>query len=163
VAGVTRNIVLLVIIAFVTAAGYFSIEGWRNAILGAGIAAATWVVSSRLFRHLGRFRQPRGSLFDRALHVSDEGPGRPADLEAVERLFGWRTYAPDEFDKRIRPSILRLVERRLMDRRGIDPTTDPERAREHLGPELQALLLERAETGADTQRLSSLIDEVEAI
>ena len=162
-AGLTRTIVILAIIASATAAGYFSIEGWRNAILGAGIAGAAWVVSSRLFRHLGRFRQPKASLFDRALHISDAGPDRPADLEAVERLFGWRTYAPDEFDKRIRPSILKLVERRLIDRHGIDPTTDPERARPHLGPELRALLIEREEMGADTRALAVLIDEVEAL
>ena len=162
-AGLTRTVLTLILIAFVTAAGYFSIEGWRDAILGAGIAAAAWIVSSRLFRHLARFKQPKASLFDRALNVPDASPGRPADLEAVERLFGWRSYAPDEFDKRIRPFVLRLVERRLVDRRGIDPTSDPERAREYLGPELQALLLDRADRGADTQRLTLLIDEVEAL
>ena len=162
-AGLTETILTLVFVAFVTAAGYFSIEGWRNAILGAGIAAGAWIVSVRLFRHLGRFRPPKASLFDRALHVPDESPGRPADLEAVERLFGWRSYASDEFDKRIRPFVLRLADQRMMDRRGFGPTTDPERAREFLGPELQALLLERADMGADTRKLTALIDEVEAL
>lgn len=162
-AGMTRTIVVLVLIVVATAAGYLSIEGWRNAILGAGIAAVLWIVATRILKSLGRFRHPKISLFDRALRAPRSGPGRPADLEGVERLFGWRTYAPDEFNNRIRPFILRLVNRRLMDRRGVDTSTDPERAAVYMGPALRALLLERTEERSDTRRIAELIDEVEAL
>jgi hypothetical protein len=159
----TRTIVSITLIGMATAAGYLAIKGWRDAILGAGIALVLWIVASRVFRRLGRFRPPRVSLFDRALHVPAMRPGRPADLEAVERVFGWRSYAPDEFEHRIKPFIRRLVERRLLDHRGIDLSADPERATAHLGPHLRGSLFEARETRAETRDIATLVDEVVAI
>lgn len=162
-AGLIRTIVIVGLVVIATAAGYLSIEAWRDAILGGGIAIILWIVASKVIASMGRFRAPRTSLFDRALQVQEAGPDRPADLASVERLFGWRNYAPDEFNSRIRPFISRLVDRRLSDKRGVELSNDPESAATYLGPNLRALLVDRVDAPADTARIAALIDEVEAL
>ena len=162
-AGLTRTIVWLVIIVLATAAGYLAIEGWRDAILGAGVAFVVWIVASKMFERLARFRSGRVSLFDGALRRPEAAPERPADLAAVERVFGWRSYAPDEFDSKIRPVVRRLVEWRLLETAGVDLTSDPERAATLLGPRLREELIEGREGRADTGYIAELIDEVEAL
>jgi type IV secretory pathway TrbD component len=163
VAGMTRTIVSLTLVALATAGGYLAIEAWRDAIAGAGIALSLWIVASKVFQRIARFRPPRTSLFDSAMRSVEPRPDRPADLQAIERLFGWRTYAPDEFDGRIRPFIRRLVDSRLQDRAGVDLSSDFDRAVTLLGPNLRQLLVERREVHADTAQIASLIDEVEAL
>jgi hypothetical protein len=121
------------------------------------------MVASKTLRRMRRFRPPRVSLFDRALQTFAPAPERPADLAAIERAFGWKSYAPDEFDSRIRPVIQRLAERRLMDRRGIDLASDPKGAASYLGPHLRAVLVDRRETRVDTPQIATLIEEVEAL
>ncbi|MGH2756100.1 MAG: hypothetical protein ACRDLB_16940 [Actinomycetota bacterium] len=162
-AGIARTLASVVIIVLATAAGYIAIGGWRDAILGGGVALIAWIVAAKMFERLTRFRSARVSLFDRALRKPETGPERPADLAAVERLFGWRSYAPDEFDSRIRPFLERLVERRLLERTGADLTSDPGRMAGLLGPRLRAALIDRDEVRADTGSLMALIDEVEAL
>ena len=162
-AGMTRTIIYGVLIVFATAVSYLSIRGWRDAILGAGITLLAWLIASRTYERLRRFKPARVSLFDRALVVAEVQPSRPADLEATERLFGWRTYAPDEFDSRIRPFVQRLVARRLFDRHDVDLASEPERAARFLGPQLNEVLIEERQMPSNTEHLSLLVDEIEAI
>jgi hypothetical protein len=92
---------------------------------------------------------------------------RPPDLESLERTFGWKTYSRRDFDHRVRPLLVRLIEHRLIASRGITLAKQPLEARAALPEELRALIDGATPSSAadpvTTARIARLLDAIEAI
>lgn len=116
------------------------VPGWAGVAIG---TSALWVFAAGLllFARLMRQAPGRGHWFDRMLRTSPSRPGRPADLEHLERVLGWRAYSGPDFDHQVRPVLGALVRHRLRDRHGIDVTTDRVRATDVAGADLVALTI----------------------
>lgn len=108
---------------------------------------------------------------DRRLPRRDEGPTHHiVELDRLERDVVLATGSELEQHVRIKPLLRDVVEHRLWRSRGIELERSPERAREILGDELYELVRPgrpdpnaRYFRGLDLKRLSSVLDEIEAI
>ncbi len=83
-------------------------------------------------------------------------PRTPTDRESggllrVERAIKNGMLDVDRFNVRVRPWLVELAEARLVHRAGVDPSRDPEAARDLLGPSLWQLV-QRPRTNAPSQR-----------
>jgi hypothetical protein len=109
-----------------------------------------------------------GGRFDEVLRVRTRDAERPPDLVALERLFGWPSFAPDEFDVRLRPVLARLAVSRLAATGRLDQDADPAAAHDLVPPELVGVVAPhygprqpRADLGPeDVARLVDLIERL---
>ena len=87
-----------------------------------------WALLSFLYagaavaRRVRSLSDPSGSPFEEAMRVNPARPGRPADLERLERTIGVKVFEPREFDIQVRPLLRALIEhRRARSSADLDP------------------------------------------
>lgn len=157
----TRRVALigsLALIALTTVLAQAAIKGWRAAIIAAGLSLGALVVGTRLLGRLRAMRLPGASPFDRATSRIAVPQTRPADLVAIERSFGWKSYDPEEFEQRIKPQLVRAHRLVVLERYSVVPGSDPERF--YSGP----LHVLRADVAAPERTVTAdLVAIVEAI
>lgn len=107
---------------------------------GVGIAGAAVIAAVRA---IGRDDAPAPATA--RIPADDEG-GAYADLFFIEYRLSWGAGDPGRFDDRVRPTLVRLADERLRQRRGIDRARDPERARQIVGERLWTLMTPAART-----------------
>ena len=79
----------------------------------------------------------------------------------MQRL-SWGSVDADRFDQRVRPLLVDIATERLRSRHGVDPATQPERARRILGESLWQLMTgPPASRGPSPRELSRLVDGLE--
>jgi hypothetical protein len=83
-------------------------------------------------------------------------------LTSLESRLSWSTD-PDRFRDRVRPLLVTLATDLLRTRRGVDPRTDPDRARSILGEPLWQLMTRAPERSLSRTDLSRLVDALERI
>jgi hypothetical protein len=112
-----------------------------------------------------RLSRARGSAWERVRHVAHPVVERPADLERIERRFGWGQYSIGDFNYRVRPTLRRLAEHRLRESRGL--AVEDEGARGAVTPEVWDYVIakqppetERVIRTADIERM---VDEIEGL
>ena len=110
---------------------------------------------------------PGPSDFEQALEGEEPRPGRPEDLQRLERSLGWERYEARDFGVRVRPRVRELLAWRVKERRGIDLDAHPE-VFEGLHPELRGLAPTRADVTeaappVRTEDIARLLDRIEDI
>jgi hypothetical protein len=99
-------------------------------------------------------------------------PERPPDEERDEGLLllswlesrlSWGSTDPDRFRDRVRPTLVTLATDLLRTRRGVDPQTQPDRARAILGEPLWQLMTSTPARSPSRAELSRLVDALERI
>ncbi len=137
--------------------------GGRTAVAAGALCALFLVGLVRVSADASAIRSPRGSEFDDVLRpVRSERP-RPEDLQRAERVFGWKSYSPDDFEHRIRPLVQRLIRVGVLARGGSDPAGDPEAAASLPGRLHDVAVGPPAETSFDTRDLEAIVGEIEAL
>ena len=155
---------LIVAVISASFAGAIALPAWRSAILSAGIALVAGTVMLQIIGGAGRPSFAQTSVFDEALRRPRLRPSRPSDLEALERILGWRLYSPEEFDHRLRPLIVRIARRLVLERHGVDAAVAPEAAAAHLSPRLGSILRGEETRGTTgTPELTEIVRELEAL
>jgi hypothetical protein len=134
-----RVVLVFALLGGATGVAALLLPRWRPTVAAVAALAAFAVGSVELLSFLGALRARKGSPFDRALRAAGAWPERPPDLERFERLLGWPSYGRREFDHLAAPLLRTLLRDRLLARRGIDLDLDPNRAREHLSPDVWAI------------------------
>lgn len=84
-------------------------------------------------------------------------------LTTLESSLSWGATDPDRFRHRVRPLLAELADERLRTRRGVNPDTHPELARQILGEPLWQLLTvppDRSPTRAELSRLVAAIERI---
>lgn len=71
---------------------------------------------------------------------ADEAPAPYADLYFIEYRLSWGSVERERFERRVRPLLVRLATERLIQRHGIDPDREPNRARQIVGEQLWMLM-----------------------
>ncbi len=157
-------LILVLLLAWVMAT---AVPAWSE-VVWAGAVLVVFVVALATLTARAEGLRPAGpSAFERLLRDPHRVAPRPADLERLERLVGWRAYSQHDFDHRLRPIIIQLVARKLEIARGIE-FDDPATLQRLLSPELSALI---APSGLEndhsmiitTEDLTRLLDEIEAL
>jgi hypothetical protein len=154
--------------ATVVAAGAAVVLPELRAQIAVGTCLALFVVgATHAASWSAGLRAAPPSAFDEARTLRRAAPGRPPDLEALERTLGWRSYGRRDFDHRVRPVLRRLLAFKVLAAHGVDPDADPAGARAILPDDL-AWLLEASgaddDAGAiDTEHLESLVARIEAL
>lgn len=72
--------------------------------------------------------------------VDEEAPAPYADLYFIEYRLSWGSVERDRYERRVRPLLVRLATERLLQRHGIDPDREPNRARQIVGEQLWMLM-----------------------
>jgi hypothetical protein len=101
-------------------------------VVGALVLARTVVV-------LARREADAPSIVDPALVRRTVEPGRPEDLEQLERLVSIGSGSAYDLHYRLRPALVTIAEG-ILHRRGIDLETQPDGAHAALGDDAWALL-----------------------
>ena len=97
------------------------------------------------------------------------GPDRPPGddglllLTGLESRLSWGAVDADRFRERVRPLLVELADDRLRTRRGVDPDTDPEHAREILGEPLWQLRTAPPARSPSRAELTALVTALERI
>ena len=84
-------------------------------------------------------------------------------LTSLESRLSWGATDPDRFRDRVRPLLADLATDRLRSRRGVDPRTDPEHARQILGEPLWTLMTAEPARSPSRAELSRLVEAIERI
>ena len=92
----------------------------------------------------------------------------PADdgllvLTSLESRLSWGATDPYRFRHRVRPLLVDLATDRLRSRRGVDPRTDPEHARQILGEPLWTLMTAEPARSPGRSELTRLVEAIERI
>lgn len=104
-------------IALVAGCGSLLAPGWVREIWTAAGMLGTATIVLEILAALSGLKRRSPSVFEEALHLSGGLAPRPADLEALERALGWRTYSGAEYDHRVRPILRRSAIQRLGDKK----------------------------------------------
>lgn len=92
---------------------------------------------------------------------------RPDDgllrIAPLEHSLSWGSVDADRFRERVRPMLVELATDRLRARRGVDPVTQPEHARDILGEPLWQLMTGPPGPCPTRAELSGLVDALERI
>jgi hypothetical protein len=127
------------------------ITAWAGIVLVRGLLAAAGSL---------RALAPKvTSVYEQALRRPVRGPVRPEDLRSAERAFGWRRYAPRDFDHLLRGTLKQITEHRLMESGRSRASADPELVA-LLGPEQAEELYDSPITTADLDRIVTRIEEL---
>lgn len=94
-------------------AGALLAPGWVREISTIATFAAVAAIVGEILVGFGDAKRRSPSIFEEALRTRPPTRARPADLEALERAFGWRTYSGPEYDHRVRPILRYFAVRRL--------------------------------------------------
>jgi hypothetical protein len=101
--------------------------------------------------------------------ATDHAPdSEPADdglltLTSLESRLSWGAADPQRFRDRVRPDLVALATDLLRTRRGVDPRTHPEPARQILGEPLWQLMTrppERSPSRAELTRLVAALEQI---
>lgn len=84
-------------------------------------------------------------------------------LTGLEGRLSWGAADADRFRDRVRPLLVELADDRLRTRRGVDPDTDPEHAREILGEPLWQLRTAPPARSPSRAELTALVAALERI
>ena len=84
-------------------------------------------------------------------------------LSGLESRLSWGATDADRFRDRVRPMLVELAEDRLRIRRGVDPDTDPDHAREILGEPLWTLRTTPPTRSPSREELTALVAALERI
>ncbi len=86
------------------------------------------------------------------------------ELASLVQRLSWGSVDADRFDQRVRPLLVDIATERLRSRHGVDPATQPERARRILGDSLWQLMTgPPAGRGPSPRELSRLVDGLERL
>jgi hypothetical protein len=97
------------------------------------------------------------------LVADDSGAEGLLLLTSLESRLSWGATDPDRFRDRVRPLLVGLATDLLRTRRGVDPRTDPDRARTMVGEPLWQLMTRAPERSPSRAELSHLVDALERI
>jgi hypothetical protein len=84
-------------------------------------------------------------------------------LTSLESKLSWGATDRDRFRDRVRPVLVTLATDLLQTRRGVDPRTEPDRARAILGDPLWQLMTRAPARSPSPAELSRLVDALERI
>lgn len=164
----SRVVILASLLAAAGIAGVIALPPWRTSVVAASALLAFLLGGIELAA--ASSRQEKESPFDRALAEGSERPDRPRELQRFERVLGWPSHSPRDFDAWVRPMLRSLLKDRLLARRGIDIETNPAAARTVLPPELHALIGPHVRQSApadgrdvDSATVGRLLDGIEGI
>lgn len=141
---------------------------WRSVIVAVSVMAGFVALAARTTGTLAAFAPHRPGPFDRALESPRGRPGRPSDLEAIERAVGWRKYSRRDFELRVRPLLRRLIAYKLSATRRIDVGREPEAARRALPADLHWVMDDNwtprdPELAVDTSDIADVVDAIDAL
>lgn len=131
------------------------------ALLLAPGTAATWthvyivllaavVVAAALRELVARQARRTPSTFDAGLARTTDRPGRPEDLELLERYVSIGSASAYDLHYRLRPALAKIAAG-ILQGRGIDVATQPEAARDALGDDAWSLLRPDRQPPADRE------------
>ena len=149
-----------------TATALVIAPGHRSVSLGAGVMALLAVLLFEMGSAAHRLARAGDSLWERVRHVPRPKVERPADLERLERRFGWGQYSTGDFNYRVRPVLRRLTEHRLRESHGL-ALDDAAAARNALTPELWERVVSKQppddEVVIRTADIARMVDEIERL
>jgi hypothetical protein len=155
----------LAVIAVATAVVAVVVPGHRSVALGAGVMAALALLLIEMGVATHRLARGRDDTWDRVRRVEAVRPERPADLERIERRFGWGQYSTGDFNYRVRPTLRRLAAHRLRETRRID--VDDPSARDVVTPDLWDYVIAKqppdGERVLTTRDIAGMVDELESL
>ena len=102
-----------IVIALVAGGSLLLAPGFRREIWAASALAVATVFLTHVIALIAAGKMGERSAYEEALAVPTRPVERPADLQALERAFGWRIYSGAEYDHRLRPVLKRAARSRL--------------------------------------------------
>lgn len=148
-----------------TATALMVAPGHRSVSLAAGVSALLAVLLFEMGSTAHRLARASDSLWGRVRAVPEPKVERPADLERLERRFGWGQYSAGDFNYRVRPVLRRLAEHRLRESHGL--ALDDDAARNVLTPELWDHVVSKQPPDEErvirTADIALMVDEIERL
>jgi hypothetical protein len=157
---------------------------WRNRIAGVFavwlvIAVITWltgnhpalgllalvltVAAALLWLLLDVSADAESTIWPSPVELPVRPPGEDVRLSRLHHLVEQHQSAHEVSDG-LHRELTRLADQRLVGKYGLSLRADPERAAHHLGPELAALVAQRAPyPRLDDKQISTLLDRIEAL
>lgn len=108
-----RAVSASILIAIVAGGSLLLAPGWGREIWAVSALAVAAVLVVQIIGLLAADKTKDRSAYEDALMAPPRSIERPADLQALERAFGWRVYSGAEYDHRIRPTLRRVTRSRL--------------------------------------------------
>ncbi|MDP9226329.1 MAG: hypothetical protein M3P18_21315 [Actinomycetota bacterium] len=144
-----------------------TIPAWSEVVWAGAVLLIFVAALATLTARAERLRPAGPSAFESLLTDPHRVAPRPADLERLERLVGWRAYSQHDFDHRLRPLLVQLIAGRLQMARRIE-FDDAGTVERFLSSELSAMI---APSGSHNDRsmpittedLARVLDEIEAL
>jgi hypothetical protein len=139
--------------------------GHRSVSLGAGVMALLAVLLVEMRSVAYRLSRSSGTAWEQVRRTSEPKPERPADLEGIERRFGWGEYSVGDFNYRVRPTLRRLAEHRLRESHRV--AVEDEEARRYVTPELWDYVIAKQPPEDPrvmrTADIARMVDEIEGL
>lgn len=143
------------------------------ALLLAPGAAATWthvylvlvaagVLAAAVRTLARRHATHKASMLEDALRMRPDPPGKPEDLETLERLVSIGSASAFDLHYRLRPALQKIAAGVLLGR-GIDLESQPERARVALGETAWSILRPDLEPPEQRQSRTLPVADLEAV